>query len=123
MDRLEYKIKKRQLEHEFALGQLDDLKDITKALLGNPVAEIFGTVILCELLHRQFKLGGQPVISGSQSTLIQGSMGAIVLAKELAPLLPFLTQAAGELINLVRAPMAPVEGLTKLLPAAAAAAG
>jgi len=99
----EEKVAKISAKKEISLARIELARDLAK----NPILELVAGFVLVETLQRYPT--GRPIIGNLQGNALEGLFAGVVTVQQLAPSLPYLTQAAGQLVGSL-GKLAPVLG-------------
>lgn len=98
------RLRRLEIKADREKAQLDTAKEFARLLITNPIVEIVGGFVLVELLQRYPT--SRPIIGNAQGNGLELGLAGIITAQQIAPALPYLGEAAGNLIK----------GATGLLP-------
>lgn len=76
-------------------AELELMREIVK----NPVIELIGAFVIVETLQRY--PASRPIIGNWQGNILEGSIGGIIGIQQLAPSLPYLAQATGDIMGAI----------------------
>ena len=65
--------------------------------MGNPVIELIGAFVAIEALQRY--PAGRPLLGNLQGTLLETGIFGIIGVQQLAPSLPYLSEAGGKIFD------------------------
>lgn len=68
-------------------------------IMRNPIIELVGGFVLVEWLQR-FP-ANRPIIGNLQGNLIEAGIGGVVIAQQIAPMMPYLVQGTSDLTKLL----------------------
>ena len=78
---------------EISLARIELARDLVK----NPILELIAGFVLVESLQRY--PSSRPIIGNLQGNALEGLFAGVVTVQQLAPSLPYLTQAAGQVLG------------------------
>lgn len=81
------------------IAEIQSQTELAKAVLSNPVFELVGAVVLVEFLQRYPK--SRPLIGNWQGNALELGIGGIITVQQLAPSLPYLTQAGTDIFKML----------------------
>lgn len=89
------KIAKIQAQRDKTIAAIGLVRDLVK----NPIIEVVAGFVLVETLQRYPK--NRPIIGNIQGDIIEAGIGGLIMAQQMAPLVPYATQGLGELLGAV----------------------
>lgn len=100
MDKNEYKIERAKIKAVRQAAELTALRDVSLGLIHNPIVNLVGGFTLIELLQRY--PSSKPIMGTISGTVAEGLIGGVVVAQQLANVLPAVGELAGPLLPLMK---------------------